>query len=248
MLEAETQASEAQPDSIEESWDRIKDVFDGWADEGAGDAMEEAHHHLGHAIAQELPAGEKDTVLDLSCGSGWFARHLASEFLPNGHLIGIDLSPKMIEAAKESNSDLSNVRFEVARAEKLPLDDASVDHVVSVESFYYYPNQVTAGHEMFRVLKPGGTFFVAMNYYLENRFAHRWADLIDAVMHCKGADQYNTLFRACGFIDVGDQRIRDESPEPEKADGKWFKTLDQLRGFREEGSMLISGRKPPEED
>jgi len=247
MSEAETQASEAQPDSIEESWDRIKDVFDVWADEGAGDAMEEAHHHLGLAIAQELPVGEKDTVLDLSCGTGWFAHHLASEILPSGHIVGIDLSPKMIEEARSTTSDLSNVKFEVARAEKLPLDDESVDHVVSVESFYYYPDQVAAGHEMFRVLKPGGTFFVAMNYYLENRYAHRWADSIDAVMHCKGTDQYNTLFRACGFIDVGDQRIRDEGPEPEKADGKWFKTLDQLKGFREEGSLLISGRKPPEE-
>ena len=248
MTEEETKASQDQPETIEESWDRIQGVFDEWAAEGAGEAMEQAHHHLGLAIAQELPAGDNDTVLDLSCGAGWFANHLASDIIPSGSIVGIDLSPKMIDAAKEATSALSNVRFEVARAEKLPLEDESVDHVVSVESFYYYPDQVAAGHEMFRVMKPGGTFFVAMNYYLENRYSHGWADSIDAVMHCKGTDQYNTLFRACGFIDVGDQRIRDEGPEPEEADGKWFRTLDQLKGFREEGSLLISGRKPPEED
>ena len=243
----ETRTSETHSKSIEESWERLREVFDTWAEQDSGMGMEESHRHLGLAIGHEVPAGESDTILDLSCGTGWFARHLAAEVVPNGHVVGIDLSPKMIEQARESSGEFSNIRFEVARAEKLPLEDGSIDHVVSIESFYYYPDQVAAGHEIFRVLKPGGTFFVAMNFYLENRYSHRWMDDIDAIMHCKGTDQYNTLFRACGFIDVGDQRIRGEGPVPEKPDGKWFKSLEQLKGFLEEGSLLISGRKPPEE-
>jgi SAM-dependent methyltransferase len=195
----ETNATE-QPIAEQDSWGKLRDLFDVWAEEGTGAGM------------------------------------------------GLDLSPAMVEAAREESKDVSNVRFEVAQAEELALDDASVNHIVCIESFYYFPAQVAAGHEMFRVLKPGGTFFVAMNFYLENRYSHQWMDHLDVLMHCKGTDQYNTLFRACGFIDVGDQRIRDESPLPEKADGKWFRSLDQLKGFREEGTLLISGRKPPEEE
>jgi hypothetical protein len=67
-------------------------------------------------------------------------------------------------------------------------------------------------------------------------------------MHCKGSEQYNTLFRACGFIDVGDQRIREEGDLPEEIDGRWFTSLEQLKNFREEGALLISGQRPPEEE
>jgi len=231
-----------------DSWERLRETFDAIAVEGAADLMQENHMHLGLAIAAELPATENETVLDLSCGDGWFTRHLATEFIPNGQVIGVDLSPEMITRASGHEENPATIRFETANAEELPLEDASVDHIVSIESFYYYPNQVKVGHEMFRVLKPGGTFFVAMHFYLENEWAHGWSDLMQVPMHCKGADQYNTLFRACGFIDVGDQRIRDEAELPEEVDGKWFRSLEQLKNFRETGALLVSGRRPPEED
>jgi len=89
---------------------------------------------------------------------------------------------------------------------------------------------------------------VAIDFFLENRYSHRWMDLMEVPMQCMGTDQYNTLFRACGFIDVGDQRIRNAAEvSADEVDGKWFRSLDQLKGFREEGSLLISGQKPPEE-
>ena len=244
---AESPAEQVQTEVEKDAWARISEEFDEWAEQGKGEGMAESHAFLGMAIAQELPAGGKDTVLDLSCGAGWFSRYLAKEVVPDGQVIGVDLSPKMLEAAKTASEGIVNLRFEVARAEELPFEDHSIDHIVNIESFYYYPDQVAAGHEMFRVLKPGGTFFVAMDFFLENRHTHRWTDLMEVPMQCMGTDQYNTLFRACGFIDVGDQRIRDSAELPEKADGKWFRTMEQLRGFREEGSLLISGRKPPEE-
>jgi ubiquinone/menaquinone biosynthesis C-methylase UbiE len=241
-------ASSDKPARNLETWERLRETFDTIAREGSVALMRENHMHLGLAITNELPAMEKDTVLDLSCGDGWFTRHLAVNTLPDGQVIGVDLSPAMIEQAAGDSENPANVRFETASAENLPFEDASIDHIVSIESFYYYPDQVLVGHEMFRVLKPGGTFFMAMHYYLENEWSHSWSDLMDVPMHCKGADQYNTLFRACGFIDVGDQRIRDESELPDKVDGKWFRSVEQLRQFRETGALLVSGRRPPEEE
>ncbi|MFC1627720.1 class I SAM-dependent methyltransferase [Gemmatimonadota bacterium] len=231
-----------------QAWERLQETFDGWAREGTAALMREGHSHLGLTIASELPAGSSDTILDLSCGEGWFTRHLATEVVPDGHVIGVDLSPGMIDEASAVSDNPGNVRFEVANAEELPFEDKSIDHIASIESFYYFPNQVSAGHEMFRVLKPGGTFFVAMHYFLENPWSHQWRTYLDVSMHCKGTEQYNTLFRACGFIDVGDQRIREEGDLPQKIDGKWFTTLEQLKNFREEGALLISGRRPPEEE
>jgi len=231
-----------------ENWEHLRELFDGWAQRGSGAGMHQKHLHLGLAIIEEMPCRDHDTILDLSCGEGWFSRHLASEVVPRGQVIGVDLSPLTIERAQKEYQNPKNIRFQVATAEQLPLEEANVDHVVNIEAFYYYPDQVAAGHEIFRVLKPGGTFFVAMNYYLENRYSHHWMDLIEVPMHCKGVEQYNTLFRACGFIDVGDQRIRHLGDSEEKPDGKWIRNQEQLQGFRQEGALLISGRRPPEED
>lgn len=230
-----------------EAWDRLREMFDSWAERGSGAGMKDSHMHLALAIVNELPAADNDVILDLSCGEGWFTRYLATEVAPKGQVIGVDISEKMVEAARANPDNPKNVKFEVATAEDLPLEGDLFDHIVSIESFYYYPDQVSAGHEMFRVMKPGGTFFVAMNFYLENPYTHHWRDLIEASMHCKGTDQYNTLYRACGFIDVGDQRVRGGADAKGEVDGKWIRTQDQLEGFLAEGALLISGRKPPED-
>ena len=231
-----------------EAWDKVREMFDQWAEHGSGYGMQDGHMPLAKAILNEIPVSSNDTILDLSCGMGWFARHLAVEVVPKGQVIGVDLSPQMIETAREHPDNPKHLRFEVASAEELPFEGSTFDHIIGIESFYYYPDQVAAGHEMFRVMKPGGTFFIAFHFYLENRFSHPWRDLIDVSLHCKGADQYNTLFRACGFIDVGDQRIHEGEGHLKEPDGKWFRTADQLKGFYEEGALLISGRRPPEEE
>lgn len=241
-------SSSTPPQPNPQAWDRLRETFDEWAQLGSAALMKEGHIHLGLAIANELPADESDTILDLSCGEGWFTRHLATSVVPGGHVIGVDLSPAMIDEARNNPENPANAKYEVSTAEDLPFEDQSINHIISVESFYYYPDQVAAGHEMFRVLKPGGTFFVAMHFYLENQYSHHWRNQLSVSMHCKGSDQYNTLFRACGFIDVGDQRIQDESDLPSEVDGKWFMSMDQLTNFRQEGALLISGRRPPEED
>ncbi|MDP9386980.1 MAG: methyltransferase domain-containing protein [Actinomycetota bacterium] len=107
------------------------------------------------ARAIGLRAGER--VLDVASGPGATAFLLAAEF--GAHVEGVDLGEQSVatanaRAAAEGLSD--RVRFTVGDAERLPLDDESVDAVVCECAFCTFPDKATAAAEMARVLKPGG--------------------------------------------------------------------------------------------
>lgn len=92
-------------------------------------------------------------VLDLACGTG-----LASEpFAAGGfNVTGVDLSPEMIEKARER---LPSAEFVIAPAEKLPFPDARFDVALCAQAFHWF-DRSRAMRELLRVLKPGGTLAI----------------------------------------------------------------------------------------
>ena len=104
------------------------------------------------------PVHPGERVLDVGCGSG-FDCLIASKFVgPEGRVIGVDMTGEMVEKAR-SNAALigvSNVEFHHASAEVLPMEDASVDVVVSNGSINLVPDKSLVFDEIFRVLEPGG--------------------------------------------------------------------------------------------
>jgi ubiquinone/menaquinone biosynthesis C-methylase UbiE len=106
-------------------------------------------------------AGPGDRVLDVGCGTGYFARRIAPAVEPGGSVIGIDPSQPMLDYAARHAP--ANCTFQAAGAEDLPFDDASVDLVVSSLAFHHFPVDLRADavREMFRVLRPGGRVFIA---------------------------------------------------------------------------------------
>jgi ubiquinone/menaquinone biosynthesis C-methylase UbiE len=92
-------------------------------------------------------------VLDVGCGTGATLAALVAA-RPGLQARGVDLSPRMIEVARERLGDLADV--EVADAEQLPLADAAVDLVTCVDSLHHYPHPEVALAEMRRVTRPGG--------------------------------------------------------------------------------------------
>ncbi len=106
-------------------------------------------------LRSELQPGE--TVLDLGSGAGLDAILSAWSVGPTGKVIGLDLNPAMCRRA-QANADLSETAFECreGRMESIPLDDASVDVVISngVINLSFQKRKVI--REIFRVLKPGG--------------------------------------------------------------------------------------------
>lgn len=99
-----------------------------------------------------------ETVLDLGSGSGFDALQAASMVGTTGTVIGVDMTPAMIEKAQDNARllSLSNVEFRTGFLEALPLDDASVDVVISNGVVNLCPDKAAVLAEAFRVLKPGG--------------------------------------------------------------------------------------------
>lgn len=108
---------------------------------------------LGKAL--NLRSGER--VLDVASGPGTTAFLLAAEFGVN--VEGVDLGEASVAKANERSAVEglgSQVRFSVGDAERLPLEDASVDAIVCECAFCTFPDKPTAAAEMARVLRPGG--------------------------------------------------------------------------------------------
>ena len=103
-----------------------------------------------------LNAGE--TVLDLGSGSGFDALQAATMVGPTGTVIGVDMTPAMIDKAQSNAAllGLANVEFRSGYLEALPIDDASVDVVISNGVINLCPDKAAVLAEAFRVLKQGG--------------------------------------------------------------------------------------------
>ena len=107
-----------------------------------------------------LDLHEGQHFLDIGCGTGWAVRYAASVVQSKGEFYGIDISPKMIEKARESCGSCENIHFYKADAETLPFDNDFFDFIICTNSFHHYFTPSKALAEVYRVLKPSGRFFV----------------------------------------------------------------------------------------
>src|SRR5438128_5876325 len=144
------------------------------------------HFHTGKPLAlmlgysqdilQSLPAGTvesfagtgnpfsmgelkpEETVLDLGCGAGFDSLIAARQVGASGRVISIDMTPAMLDKARVGASEAgrSNVEFHEAYAESLPVQDKSVDVVISNGVINLCPDKMAVFGEINRVLKPGG--------------------------------------------------------------------------------------------
>ena len=100
------------------------------------------------------------TVLDVATGTGQPALTIAKIIGPNGKVIGVDLSPEMLEVAKEeaASQGLTNaVAFQVVKDESLSIfSDSTFDSVICRNGLMFMPDPVKALKAFLRVLKPGG--------------------------------------------------------------------------------------------
>jgi len=103
------------------------------------------------------------TVLDLGCGAGTDLLISAQMVGPDGRVIGVDMTESMLKRARESAAamDLHNVELHQSLIESLPIEDASVDVVISNGVIDLVPDKDAVFGEIDRVLRPGGRLQIA---------------------------------------------------------------------------------------
>ncbi|MES2436644.1 MAG: class I SAM-dependent methyltransferase [Patescibacteria group bacterium] len=100
------------------------------------------------------------TVLDLACGTGFFSEVFCSQ---GGKVIGVDISPELIEIAKAHAS--KDISFSVSQAHKLPMiESGTVDSIAIVLALQNIKEAKETLTECFRVLKPGGKVCIVLNH------------------------------------------------------------------------------------
>jgi len=152
-----------------------------------------------------------DTVVDLGSGAGndcFVARQISG---PEGHIIGVDMTPKMIDKARENAQklNLGNVEFRLGEIENLPVQNEEADVVVSNCVLNLVPDKKRALKETYRILKKGGHFSIS-DIVTYNAIPDGLRDEAALYAGCvSGAlikEDYLKLIEEAGFINVNVQK------------------------------------------
>jgi ubiquinone/menaquinone biosynthesis C-methylase UbiE len=147
------------------------------------------------------------TVLDLGSGGGFDCFLAANRVGNGGKVIGVDMTPEMIEKARENarKGKYKNVEFRLGEIENLPVADGSVDVVISNCVINLSPNKKRVFDEAFRVLRPNGRLMVS-DIVLLKKLPESIRKNVQAYIGClSGAemkDKYLQTIRDAGFQEV----------------------------------------------
>ncbi len=148
-----------------------------------------------------------EVVLDLGSGGGIDCLLAARQVGETGYVIGVDMTPEMLMKANANKvkMDVHNVEFRRGQIEALPVQDNTVDVVMSNCVINLSPDKGAVFSEAFRVLKPGGRISVS-DIVTEGAFtpemradAAKWAECVTGAID---VDEYTGMMRAAGFVDV----------------------------------------------
>ena len=152
-----------------------------------------------------LRAGE--TVLDLGSGAGFDCFLAANKVGEKGKVIGVDMTPEMIDKARENlrKGNYKNVEFRLGEIENLPVGDSTVDVIISNCVINLSPNKKRVFEETFRVLKPHGRLIVS-DIVLLKELPEVIKNSVEAYVGClSGAimkAKYMEIIREAGFQKV----------------------------------------------
>lgn len=202
--------------ALEALYSHLYETDTGWLPEtvtglslGCGDPL---------ALAALQPG---QTVLDLGSGGGIDCFMAARQVGSAGQVIGVDMTPAMLEKAQQNREKLglTNVEFREGMIESLPVASATVDVILSNCVINLSPDKTAVFHEAYRVLKPGGRLAVSDMVTLGRFTPEERADMSAWAGCVTGAEDvadYVGAMRAAGFAEIS---VRDkQQPEQELAE------------------------------
>jgi arsenite methyltransferase len=187
------------------------------------------------AIASLKPG---DTVLDLGAGAGFDCFLAAKKVGQQGRVIGVDMTPEMIDKARENaqEGNYGNVEFRLGEIEHLPVADNSVNVIISNCVINLVPNKYEVMKEAYRVLKPGGRIAVsdlALRGELPRKIKENMAAYVSCVAGAIQLDDYKKVVQSAGFRDVkftiNQAASCSTSAEDKKAEQALKLTADEFR-------------------
>ena len=207
---------------------------------------------LGCGLPTEFAKIKKgDTVVDLGSGAGndcFVARQLTG---PDGLVIGVDMTPKMIQKARENAEKLKvdNVEFRLGEIENLPIESNAADVVVSNCVLNLVPDKKRALNETYRILKDGGHFSVSdiVTYSKIPEGLREEATLYAGCV--SGAlikDDYLSMIEEVGFQNITVQR-EEKMNLPDSMLEKYL-SKEEVKKYKDEfagiASITVYGEKP----
>jgi SAM-dependent methyltransferase len=149
----------------------------------------------------------RDTILDVGCGGGRTVSKLAA-IATQGRVCGIDYSDDSVAASRRTNArwiDIDRVEIRQGSVSRLPFADDMFDLVTAVETHYFWPDLPADMHELFRVVKAGGTLIVIAEAYkgaktMAGKLTEKYLPL--AGMTLLSVDEHRDLFTKAGYSDV----------------------------------------------
>jgi ubiquinone/menaquinone biosynthesis C-methylase UbiE len=180
----------------------------GYSEEEISSVPEGANMGLGCGNPVALASLKKgQTVLDLGSGGGFDCFLAANKVGKSGRVIGVDMTPEMLDKARDNarKGKRENVEFRLGEIENLPVADGTVDIVISNCVINLSPNKKRVFEEAYRVLRPNGRLMVS-DIVLLKKLPEIIRKNVQAYIGCiSGAemkDKYLQMIKAAGFRDV----------------------------------------------
>jgi ubiquinone/menaquinone biosynthesis C-methylase UbiE len=176
---------------------------------------------VAQALVEDGMIGGGHAVLDIATGPGEPALDVAALVGPQGRVVGIDLVPEMVAAARRASDRLGfrNTQFEVGLADSLPFAADTFDAVISRFGVMFFPSPSDAVREILRVLKPGKKLALAVWHFAEtNPFFYTISRMME------------------GYIDS-------PAPAPDAADAFRFASPGKLRNILSEAGATAASER-----
>ncbi len=157
--------------------------------------------------------GAGETVLDLGSGGGIDVFLASRKVGSHGKVIGLDMTPEMVQKAKENakKANLTNVEFRLGEIENIPLEDESVDVIISNCVICLSPDKRKVFAEMFRVMRTGGRLAITDEVAVkpfpkeEREDSTKWCSCISGAIT---EDEYSSALREVGFKEIYVKQLR----------------------------------------
>jgi SAM-dependent methyltransferase len=156
---------------------------------------------------------EGESVLDLGSGGGIDVFLASKKVGPRGKVVGLDMTPEMVEKARANapKAGLANVEFRLGEIENLPMEDESIDVIISNCVICLSADKDRVFREMFRALRHGGRVAIADEVALrpfteeEKGDSARWCSCVTGAIT---EEEYSTALARAGFEDVYVKQLR----------------------------------------